>query len=173
MTAMADPPPKDRDVLYARAVEAAGGAISRVALGYEADPDRRRDLVQDMHTALWRSLGRFDGRCSLTTWTWRVAHNVGASHVRRYGRGSFVELQDLEDLSDVEATIDRARALQRLTELIHRLAPDDRQLLMLYLEGLDGRAIADVTGHSASNVATRIHRLKALLARRFQEGTSR
>ena len=29
---------------------------------------------------LWVSLGSFDGRCSLRTWVYRIAHNVGASH---------------------------------------------------------------------------------------------
>jgi DNA-directed RNA polymerase specialized sigma24 family protein len=45
------------------------------------DPDKQKDLLQEMHMELWKSLGSFDGRCSLRTWVYRVAHNVGASHV--------------------------------------------------------------------------------------------
>ncbi|MGZ6014354.1 MAG: sigma factor-like helix-turn-helix DNA-binding protein [Phenylobacterium sp.] len=50
------------------------------------------------------------------------------------------------------------------------MGPPDRQVLLLYLEDLDAAAIGEITGLSAGAVATKIHRLKALLARRFAEG---
>ena len=42
--------------------------------------------------------------------------------------------------------------------------------MVLYLEELDAASIADVVGLSAANVATKIHRIKALLARQFNTG---
>jgi RNA polymerase sigma-70 factor (ECF subfamily) len=54
--------------------------------------------------------------------------------------------------------------------IIHRLGPPDRQVALLYLEDLDAAAIGEITGLSPGAVATKIHRLKALLARRFAEG---
>jgi RNA polymerase sigma-70 factor (ECF subfamily) len=62
------------------------------------------------------------------------------------------------------------RALARLMALVQRLNPPDRQLTLLYLEGLDAAAIGEVTGLSPGAVATKVHRLKALLAKRFAEG---
>ena len=62
------------------------------------------------------------------------------------------------------------RALDRLMALIQALGPPDRQVALLYLEDLDAAAIGEVTGLSPGAVAVRIHRLKALLARRFAEG---
>ena len=44
---------------------------------------KRRDLLQEIHIALWRSLARFEGRCSMRTWVYRVAHNVATTHVFR------------------------------------------------------------------------------------------
>jgi RNA polymerase sigma-70 factor (ECF subfamily) len=160
---------KDRDRLYREAIAQLAPALARVAAGYEADREVRRDLLQEMHAALWRSLETFDHRCSLKTWTWRVAHNVGSMHLGRQ-RARFVELEELPaDAPDVEAKLDRDRALQRLTGLVHALKAPDRQLLLLYLEGLDAAQMAEITGLSTSNVATRIHRIKAALARRFHE----
>jgi hypothetical protein len=72
------PPPK-RDELYETAVREFGRALDRLAAGYEADPERRHDLRQDIHLQLWRSFAVFDGRCSLKTWTFRVAHNTAVS----------------------------------------------------------------------------------------------
>ena len=70
----------NQDERYAQAAETFGGAIERLARAYEAGPEERRDLVQDIHVALWRSFAVFDGRCSLRTWVYRVAHNTAASH---------------------------------------------------------------------------------------------
>lgn len=58
-------------------------------------------------------------------------------------------------------------ALDRLFALIHELKPLDRQIVLLFLEGVDAAGIAEVTGLSPGNVATKVHRLKNVLARRF------
>ena len=54
---------------YAVVARELGAALERLAGGYERDPDARRDLLQDIHVALWRSLARYDGRCSSTSRT--------------------------------------------------------------------------------------------------------
>jgi RNA polymerase sigma-70 factor (ECF subfamily) len=165
-----------RDERYHEAAAAYGAALDRLAQAYEPDADRRRDLLQEIHVALWKSFGAFDGRCSLRTWVYRVAHNVAISEVsRRRARGPvLVGLDALESMSDGvdrEAALDHRRARERLLALIHRLEPLDRQLIILYLEGVDAASIAEITGLSAANVATRVHRIKKLLAQRFREGT--
>ena len=62
--------------LYERAVAEYGSALERLTRAYEADAERRRDVLQEIHMALWESLARFDGRCALGTWVYRVAHNL-------------------------------------------------------------------------------------------------
>src|SRR6187549_1994469 len=114
---------------YAAAAAAFGPALERLARAYERDPDKRRDLLQEIHVALWRSLARFDGRCSLRTWVYRVAHNTAISRVvrPRAGAPTLVAIdQDLNSLAeavDREHGVDRRRALDRLYALIHRLRP--------------------------------------------------
>jgi RNA polymerase sigma-70 factor (ECF subfamily) len=165
-----------QDERYAAAAAEFGGAIERLARGYEAQPDARGDLIQDIHVGLWRSFAGFDGRCAARTWVYRVAHNVAASHVARRKRwrgertASLDELEQLADADDPEAAVGERRALERLMALVQRLDPPDRQLTLLYLEGLDAAAIGEVTGLSAGAVAVKVHRLKALLAKRFAEG---
>jgi len=61
-------------------------------------------------------------------------------------------------------------ALNRLLVLIEQLKPLDRQVVLMFLEGESAAEIAEVTGISAGNVATKIHRIKTILARRFKEG---
>lgn len=49
-----------------------------------------------------------------------------------------------------------------LLDLIYRLAPPGRQVILL--------SIAEITGFSPANVATKIHRIKKLLGQQFSEG---
>lgn len=167
------PPPK-RDELYATAVREYGRALDRLAAGYEADPEKRHDLRQDIHFQLWRSFEVFDGRCSLKTWTFRVAHNTAVSYVNRERRknAGFVSLEEIERTApaeDREPNIDRQRALQQLSGFIQQLKPLDRQIMISYLEEMDTAAIAEITGLSPANVGMKIHRIKNILSSRFLE----
>jgi RNA polymerase sigma-70 factor (ECF subfamily) len=146
--------------------------MRRLVRGYESDADRQRDLLQEMHIELWRSLKGFDQRCSLRTWVYRVAHNVGADHLakRRKVSERLVELEALSADPTAragEAHERRREELANLHALIHRLAPLDRQIILLYLEGAAAAEIADVTGLTPGNTATKIHRIKKLLNRNF------
>ena len=165
-----------QDCLYKEAAGLYGAALERLTRAYEPDGDRCLDLLQEVHLALWRSLASFDGRCSLRTWVYRVAHNVATSQVtrRRSRAPALVGLDELEampDGVDHEQGLDDQRALERMMALIHALEPLDRQIMLLYLEEFDAATIAEITGFSATNIATKVHRLKKLLSRRFQRVT--
>lgn len=167
---------EDQDSAYRDAAAAFAGAIARLASAYEANAGRRADLVQDIHVALWKSFAIFSGQCSVRTWVYRVAHNAATAYVLRERRarvGRWIGLEHAErlsDESDLEQAIGQAQARQRLLALIQRLDLPDRQVVHLYLEGLDAATIGEVTRLSAGSINTRIHRFKALLGRNFNEG---
>jgi RNA polymerase sigma-70 factor (ECF subfamily) len=161
--------------LYREAAAGYGSALDRLASAYEANPEERRDLLQDIHVGLWRSFAAFDGRCSLRTWVYRVAHNIATSHVIRQKRKNsvLVTLEAIEAMPDDAHSTgaqDRLMSIERILALIHQLKPLDRQMMLLYLEGMDGASIGEVMGVSAGSVATKIHRIKNILARRFHGG---
>ncbi|MDE2163200.1 MAG: sigma-70 family RNA polymerase sigma factor [Alphaproteobacteria bacterium] len=167
------------DQRYAGAAAEYGPALERLARAYEADPAERRDLLQDIHLALWRSLALFDGRCSMRTWVYRVAHNTAASHVAARRRTKTTTLASLDELAEAsdgnnpEQTASEHQMLERLTAMIRGLKAPDAQVMLLYLEDLDAAAIGEITGLSAGAVATKVHRLKTLLAKRFREDGGR
>ncbi len=163
-----------QDALYTEAAGQYGAALDRLARGYELDPERRRDLSQEIHFQLWRSFRTFDARCSLRTWVYRVAHHVAGSHVIRERRrlSTLMSLEELEKLPDTdpidaEADMDRRKSADRLSALIQQLKPLDRQVIISYLEDMDAASIGELTGLSPTSVAMRIHRTKNILARRF------
>lgn len=164
-----------RDERYLQAAALYGAPLERLARAYEADPSRRQDLLQDVHVAIWRSLLTFDGRCSLRTWVYRVAHYTATKHMLANRRVRLHEMHTLDDIPDIEddrsapGSAVEADSLRRLLALIERLKPLDRQVILLYLEDFSAEAIGEVVGLSPRNIATKIHRVKKLLATMFHE----
>ena len=70
----------------------------------------------------------------------------------------------------VEESADRQQVLARVLALVQHLELLDRQLILAYLEGLDADSMSQITGLSAANVWTRIHRIKNVLVRQFHSG---
>jgi RNA polymerase sigma-70 factor (ECF subfamily) len=166
-----------QDSLYQQAAEIYGPSLDRLARAYEFDAEARRDLLQEIHLHLWRSCAHFDQRCSLRTWVYRVAHNVATGHVIRQSRirSRLVSIEDIEIMSagdQGERDAGQAQALERLSTLIQRLKPLDRQIIVSYLEGMDASSIGEIAGFSPANVAMKIHRIKSVLKRWFGEGAS-
>lgn len=162
---------RPQDDLYERAAAEYAAALGCLARGYEVDPDKRRDLLQEIHLALWRSFERFRADCSLRTWVYRLADNTATSWVTRPKQDRSQMLVSLEEveMGPVPPDADRRLDLQRLTHLVQRLKPEDREVILAYLEGMEAAEIGELTGISARNVATKVHRVKNLLARNFHE----
>lgn len=152
-----------------RLVEEHKRILYKVASAYCAGAEDRRDLVQEMVIQLWRSFPRYDDRLKFSTWMYRVAMNVAISHLRsatRPGRET-VALEEAAGLLDTAAADrvmgeagDEVRLLDRLVAQLDEMS---RALLVLYLEGYDHAEIAEILGISATNVGTRIHRIRARL----------
>jgi RNA polymerase sigma-70 factor (ECF subfamily) len=165
-----------QDELFRNAIADYGAALDRLARAYEADPEKRRDLSQEIHLAVWRSFARFEERCSIRTWIYRVAHNTAATYIvrqRRIKLKNLVTLEEVEtapDPTDHQRNAEERMALERLLQLIHSLRPMDRQVMLLYLEDMDAESIAEITGLPPNNIRVQIHRAKNILARRFHEG---
>jgi RNA polymerase sigma-70 factor (ECF subfamily) len=90
----------------------------------------------------------------------------------RRGRLHAVPIEEIEHLAardDIEGEFAERDAPGRLRAVLQRLEPPDRQIMALYLDGLDATSIAEVSRLSAGAVATRVHRLKTALARLFKE----
>ncbi|MEO0604972.1 MAG: sigma-70 family RNA polymerase sigma factor [Myxococcota bacterium] len=174
-TADAGLPPDVNDRAPERRFETAvaryGAAIRRLVRTYEAHPTRREELLQEVWLALWRALGRFREESSLRTYVFRVAHNVAIKHVRRDRRDREEPGLPESVADDTPApgeALDQHRRRERLVAAIRELPDVDRQLAMLHLEGLTNAEIADVTGLTASNVGTRLHRVRQRLRRRLE-----
>jgi RNA polymerase sigma-70 factor (ECF subfamily) len=85
---------------------------------------------------------------------------------------NLVSLEELEALPDKDQgplAVEQHFNLNKLSMLIQRLRPLDRQVIVCWLEGIDAESIGEITGLSPGNVAVRINRIKNILARRFRQ----
>lgn len=147
------------------------GIVYKVANGYAWHADDRAELAQEIATQLWRAFPGYDPARSFSTWMYRVALNVGISHLRRDSlrQNHSVPIDDeLHDLSD-ESAADPAEQHQlgQLQRVIAALDPLDRALMLLYLDERSNREIGDILGLSESNVSTKVSRLKQRIREQF------
>ena len=119
--------------------------------------------------ALWRALPRFRQDSSERTYVYRVAHNTAISFVTSGRRRKAREQSGEPPVEparpdDLEQGAIRNRRSGRLQAAVQELPVNDRQIVLLYLEGLSAAEIETVTGFSAGNVATRLTRARRRLA---------
>ena len=145
--------------------------LYKVANAYCPRREDRSDLIQDIVLELWRAWPRYDGRAAVSTWMYRIAVNLAISVFRGEGR----RIRDALPIEDFGMDLDAADRvleadsddLRSLHQLLARLDPVNRALILLYLEGYAQDEIAEMLGISASNVATRINRIKQRLHRDY------
>ena len=147
--------------------------LFKVAYMYCRDRDDRQDLVQEMLIQVWQSYARFDERVQFSTWLYRIAVNVAITHYRSERRRmrNTLPLEEYGlDIAAADALFDNeGDNMRALRQMIDALDPLNRALILLFLEGFGSEEIAGVVGISASNVSTRINRLKIKLQTQFHE----
>lgn len=149
-----------------------GAIVHHVVNGF-ASGDDRNDLLQEVLLAIWKSIPGFRGHAKPTTYLYRVSHNTALLWVRaekNYRRrveqfsvhsGTFTR--------DADVTADER--LAKIYAAIHRLKPLDRSLILLSLDGLSYREMAEVIGLSESNVGVKLNRIKNQLTQILKENT--
>jgi RNA polymerase sigma-70 factor (ECF subfamily) len=146
--------------------------LYKVCHSYCRDRDSREDLAQEILVQLWRSFGRFDGRCRFSTWMYRIALNVAISYYRRENARTQCVISDEARVLEAACETDsRPEDLRLLYRFIDGLDPLNKALILLYLDEQSYREIADVLGISETNVATKISRLKNKMRQEY--GTRR
>lgn len=146
--------------------------LYKVANAYCAQRDDRNDLIQEIVIQLWRAWPQFDRRSRFATWMHAVGMNVAISFFRGESRRTrdTVPLEEFGlDVAAADRMLDGADDdMRTLHQLIGELDAISRAIILLYLEGYGHDEIASIVGITATNVATRINRIKQRLQRRWQ-----
>lgn len=129
------------------------------------------DAAQDAFLRAWRSIATFKGESKFSSWIYRITVNCCMSQLRRRGISFDAEPPEvMETMGNPSATTEhfsRTIENQDLVEnLLKRLPPLYRTIVTLhYLQGMDCREVADITGCPLGTVKAYLHRARALMRR--------
>jgi RNA polymerase sigma-70 factor, ECF subfamily len=154
-----------RQAVFDDWLRAHAGLVLRIVRAYAFTPHDREDLLQEIALQLWNSIPRFRGESKVTTWIYRVALRSSLAWSQRE-RTHTVTQQTLAEPFDVPAPPPAAldQRLEWIYAQIAKLEPVERSLILLHLDGLSYREIAETLGISAGHVGVKLSRIKKALA---------
>ncbi len=142
---------------YEAVIDAHYGSVYRFLMFLTREASLAEDLTQEVFTAAWGALDRFEGRASIKTWLHRIAYNTFVDVQRRQGRqGAHAEKlgqRHPENARDPVSELVAVEEAARVRQTLERLEADDRAVLVLhYLEGLSYREMAGVLDQPSGTV---------------------
>lgn len=135
--------------------------IYTVCYMFARDKDEAADLFQDVLINLWKGIGKFRNDSEISTWVYRVSLNTCISADRKKRKMPTTRLDMNIDLFDDDDT--DSRQIQVLRQRIQRLQPLDRAIVLLWLESLSYKEIADIVGLTPKNISVRLTRIRLQL----------
>ena len=157
-----------------------GPALLAYAARMLGDRSVAEDVVQDALVSVHRSIGTFEGRCSVRSWLFRFVHNRAIDEIRRRRRFADSGTDDPEqgyfnaegrwdrpcpgaDVG-IEDRLDARAMLNAVRNAIDELPHAHREVLLLKeVHGLETSEICEALGISAGNLRIRLHRARKAL----------
>ena len=148
---------------FTRIIRENEGVIFKITTIYTQNGQDQKDLYQEIVYQLWKGFNAFRGDSKASTWMYRISLNTALLHLKKKKRrGHNVSLDGVEIAQENDDPILEER-LKVLYEKIRHLGEMDRGIIFLFLEGKKYDEIAVIMGLSASNVGTRMARIKEKL----------
>jgi len=134
--------------------------IYKVCYLYTTKSVTLNDLYQEAVLNIWRAFPKFRRECKISTWIYRITLNTCISFIRKEKNiPEIVSLtQEAEWLTEEEDSF--REMLVELYRLINCLGQLDKSIILLYLENKDYAEIAEITGLTVTNIATKLSRIK-------------
>ena len=133
--------------------------IYKVVSFYVDENTTSDDLYQDVVLNLWKSFPNFRNESQPSTWIYRIALNTCVSFYRNSRRRPAC----VEITPEIKAFTEENEAVTELYACINRLGKLERALILLWLEDRPYKEIAEIMGITATNVSTKINRVKEKL----------
>ncbi len=140
--------------------------IYRICKIYAVTPIEPQDLFQEVVIQVWRSLSNFKGKSSISTWIYKISLNVCYSSKMKLEKSNnnTVTLESIH-FALSENTTDKIQKekYQALQYCISTLNETDKSIVILYLEELRYKEIAEITGLTENHIAVKMKRMRKTL----------
>jgi RNA polymerase sigma-70 factor (ECF subfamily) len=167
-------PPPDQTPLFQAWLAEHRGIVVKVARSFAPVAADADDLQQEMLLQLWTSLSSYAGQAKPSTWIYRVCLNTAltwrrgtARRERRIEPGADLARIPTETVTPADRAGDE-EILDKLYTAIHALPMFDRALMLLALDGLAYREIAEITGLTENHVGVSLTRARQRLAEQMK-----
>lgn len=153
----------EKEERFKQLIRASGNGIYRVCLSFLDSEENIKDLQQEIHVQIWKSMDRFKGESSWNTYIYRIAVNTAIRFKTELNRhlGWIDQQVDISRTEPILTAEDENILLLR--SLIKQLADQDRIIISLVLEGLTYKEIGQVLNLSTAHAGVRISRVKSKL----------
>jgi RNA polymerase sigma-70 factor, ECF subfamily len=142
--------------------------VFRFLMRFVRNRTTAEDLTADVFVDVWRNAGRFEGRCSATTWMLAIARFKALSALRARPEcgleaAGVAQLTDGSD--DPETALAGKRRIKLLNACLERLSSDHREVLdLVYYHEKSIDEVAKITGIPLNTVKTRMFYARKRLA---------
>lgn len=152
---------------FIRIVNSNQGVIKSLCKAYYPRYEDQKDALQDIILQLWKSFDTFRGESEISTWIYRVSLNTLLSKVRSERNRIITEPLEISEFMIKSTTMaDDDRELLRI--VLQSLKDLDKAIVILFLEGYKNKEIAQMLELTATNVSTRLNRVKTELKEKFK-----
>jgi RNA polymerase sigma-70 factor (ECF subfamily) len=163
-------PSAAHESLFQAWLEEHRGIFVKVTRSFAHSETEAGELQQEMLFQLWVSLPRYAGQAKPSTWIYRVCLNTALTwrrgaqrRERRIEPGADISLLAADAASPAEAA-GHQDLLEQLYAALQAMSPSDRALILLMLDGLAYREMAEVTGLTENHVGVALTRARKHLA---------
>ena len=156
-------------------VERYQGRVFSIAHTLVRRRDDVEDIAQQVFTKVYFAIDKFDFRCALITWIYRITINECYDHLRRnrsrkifcISEISEAECRRLERAASTEISPDQQTEMaQTVTLLLEKVSPEERVLLLMKeVEGYSIQDLARFFGWNQNTVKVKLFRARRRLAR--------
>jgi RNA polymerase sigma-70 factor (ECF subfamily) len=159
-----------REEAFVQLIQENEGVIYKITMVYTDNLHDRQDLYQEIVYQLWKGYDSFLGKAKFSTWMYRVAMNTAISQLKKRKRqpNTLPPETLIGNASDL-ANPEFEERIRMLYAHIGELSILEKGIILLFLEGKKYHEIAEITGLSATNIGTRISRIKLKLKNRIKK----
>jgi len=149
--------------------------VYRLCCALLRDPSAAEDAAQESLVRIWKAIGGYDGRASLSTWIYTITRNRCLSAIER--RRELASLSDEAIAAEAEAQAqtfgagddEPQQGAALLRELVDLLPERYRRTLTLfYYEDCSVSEVARMLGMPEGTVKTNLSRARAALAEQLR-----
>lgn len=156
--------PATKEKAFSQLIKDNQGLIIKVSRLYTNSPEDEQDLFQEIVLQMWRSYDSFKGQSKISTWMYRVALNTAITLFRKKTKSPQTdELMDFHQSNFLDEDDEKQQQISLLYKVVKMLPKVERAIVMMYLDDLPYRDIAENLGISEVNARVKMNRLKKTL----------